>query len=29
MSLISTHMRTLEVTEIEARLVALEKAQQP
>jgi Family of unknown function (DUF5681) len=29
MSLISTHIRTLEVTEVEARLVALEKAQQP
>jgi hypothetical protein len=29
MSLISTHVRTLEVTEIEARLTALEEARQP
>jgi hypothetical protein len=29
MGLISTHVRMLEMTEIEARLTALEKAQQP
>ena len=29
MDLIATHVRTLEVTEIEARLTALEKARQP
>jgi hypothetical protein len=29
MGLISTHVRTIEVAELEARLTALEKRQQP
>jgi hypothetical protein len=29
MSLISTHVRMLEMTEIEAKLIAVERAQQP